>query len=288
MPISDNHLLLLAATAYGGAMSLTFWRVSRGHEPARQINYLLILGGWLVQSVGLWMRGLDAGGCPIRNPFEVLSFVSWSVVLVYLATGKVFRLTFFGTGCASLAALLSLTAFLLPGTEMTRSSSRLGHEPWIETHAAIAFFSYGIFGLLAVLSALYLLQNSALKHKRCSRWFSLLPSIVEMEFLLGRLLLTATAVFSVAMLIGGVHWIQHPEQLGSIKLASANLLWLGWIGMAALRLAGRLYGARLAAAGISLFLFALLILWPIEVARPQPAAARPAPSSVSSLPHYVR
>lgn len=285
--MSDSHLLLLAAIAYVGAMSLTLWRVLRGHEPARQINYLLILGGWLVQSAGLWMRGMNAGSCPIRNPFEVLSFVSWSVVLVYLATGKVFRLSLFGTGCASLAALLSLAAFLLPGMDGTRNYSRLGNHPWIETHAAVALFSYGIFGLLAVLSALYLVQNSALKHKRRSRWFSLLPSIVEMEFLLGRLLLTATAVFSVAMLIGGAYWIQHPEQLGSIKLAFTNLLWLGWLGMAALRLAGRLYGARLAVISIVLFLFALLILWPIEADRSHPAAPQPAFLSASWSPRHV-
>ncbi|NBD37781.1 MAG: cytochrome C biogenesis protein [Verrucomicrobia bacterium] len=267
--MAESHpiLLFLGTLAYLAALGVTLFRVLHRHPPVHTLNFFLILGGWMLQSGGLYFRGLEAGCCPVRNLFEIFQFVSWSVVLVYLITGQVFRLSLFGTSSATLAALLSAVAFLLPGIDETPSVSLLGASPWIEAHAAIAVFSYGIFGLLSALSALYLLQNHSLKAKRFNGIFRFLPSIMEMDTLLFRLLLTACLVFTSAVAIGAVYWVGHPEQVGTWKFLTTVTLWLAYLIVLLLRLRNVLYGTRLAMLSIFLFVAALLTLWPVEANR---------------------
>jgi len=210
---------------------------------------------------------MEAGSCPVRNPFQVLHFVSWSIVLLYLFTGQVFRLSLFGSSSAALAALIGLAAFLIPGGGRTSAYSLLGGDPRIETHAALALLSYGIFGLLAVLSVLYLLQNHSLKTKRHAGVFQFLPSLVEMDTVLLRLLVMACTVYTVSILVGALYWVDNYEQVALPKLATTLALWLAYWAVLLLRAFNRLYGTRLAWTCIALLLTAMLALWPVEASR---------------------
>lgn len=266
-----NHpaewLLLIGTFGYVGALGLTLYRLTRRSEPLHGANLVLILVGWLIQSAGLWSLGIEAGSCPVRNPFEVLQFVSWSIVIIYLFTGQVFRLSLFGTGSASLAAIIGFIAFLIPGGTHIGPYSHLGGDPLIEAHAALALFSYGIFGLLAVLSALYLLQNHSLKSKKGSGIFRFLPSIVEMDIVLMRLLIMACAVYSVSILIGALYWVGHMDQVSIPKILFTSALWIAYCVVLILRASQRLFGTNLAWTCVALMLGALFILWPVEASR---------------------
>lgn len=267
MSSPENWLLLAGTLGYAAALFLTIFRLFNRREPMHGINLLLILAGWLFQSGGLWILGLNAGSCPIRNPFEVLQFVSWSIVILYLFTGQVFRLSLFGTGSASLAGIISLLAYLIPGGTNIEPGSYLGNDPRIETHAALALFSYGIFGLLAVLSALYLLQNYSLKTKKYAGIFRFLPSIMEMDTVLLRLLIMASLIYTVSVAIGALYWVGHMDQVSMPKLVTTMALWLAYWTVLFLRIANRLYGTRLAWTCILLLIAAMVILWPVEASR---------------------
>ncbi|MGC9450996.1 MAG: cytochrome C assembly family protein [Oceanipulchritudo sp.] len=267
MNVPDQWLLLIGTMAYVAALVLTLVRLSHRREPMHGTNLILILAGWLMQTTGLWLVGIEAGSCPIRNPFEVLQFVSWSIVLLYLFTGQVFRLSMFGTGSASLAAIIGILAFLMPGAHTSEPTSLLGGDPRIEAHAALALFSYGIFGLLAVLSALYLLQNNSLKTKRNAGIFRFLPPLVEMDTVLFRLLIMACVVYTVSVGIGALYWTGHLDEVALPKLIFTLALWIAYWVVLLMRAASKLFGTRLAWTCIFLLIAALLILWPVEASR---------------------
>jgi len=42
------------------------------------------------------MRGLDLKHCPVRNLYEATTFVTWTIVAVYLVVGLWSRLRFLG------------------------------------------------------------------------------------------------------------------------------------------------------------------------------------------------
>ena len=267
MTVPDQWLLLIGTMAYVAALVLTLVRVSHRREPMHGTNLILILAGWLMQTTGMWLAGMEAQSCPIRNPFEVLQFVSWSIVVLYLFTGQVFRLSMFGTGSASLAAVIGILAFLLPGAHSSEPSSLLGGDPRIDAHAALALFSYGIFGLLAVLSVLYVMQNNSLKTKRNASVFRFLPSLVEMDTVLLRLLIMACVVYTVSVGIGWLYWIGHLDEVALPKLIFTLALWIAYWVVLVLRATNKLFGPRLAWTCIALMVAALLILWPVEASR---------------------
>lgn len=260
-------LLVSGSLAYLGALGLTATLVARHKGPRHGLNLLIILAGWILQSSGLWLLGMDAGSCPIRNLFEILQFVSWSIIVLYLFTGQVFRLSLFGTGSATLAALIGLVALFVPEKSAISDTSFLGTDPRIEAHAALALFSYGIFGLVAVLSTLYLLQNYSLKRKKHAGLFRFLPSIIEMDAVLLRLLVMACSVYTISIAIGALYWVSNPEEVGLAKLLATIALWLAYWLVLILRLLNQLVGSRLAKSCVGLMAAALLALWPVETSR---------------------
>ncbi|MEX0321273.1 MAG: inner membrane protein YpjD [Puniceicoccaceae bacterium] len=275
----ENWLLLAGTMAYVAALLLTLFRLGNSREPLHGSNLILILIGWFSQSAGLWILGMEAGSCPIRNTFQVLQFISWSIVILYLFTGQVFRLSLFGTGSASLAAIIGFSAFVIPGANRFQPTSYLGGDPRIEAHAALALFSYGIFGLLAVLSILYLLQDKSLKSKSHASVFRFLPSIVDMDVVLLRLLVMACVVYTISVGIGALYFVSHLNEVSIPKIVLTLALWIAYWVALILRVMNKLYGTRLAWMCIILLGAALIILWPVEASRDHshlvPAASTP-------------
>lgn len=267
MLIPDKWLLLIGTMAYVAALILTLVRLSDRRPPMHGINLALILGGWLMQTTGLWILGMEAGSCPIRNPFEVLQFVSWSIIVVYLFTGQIFRLSLFGSGSASLAAIVGFIAFMIPGATHVPENYYIGGDPRINAHASLALFSYGVFGLLAVLSALYLLQNNSLKTKRNPGIFRFLPSLMDMDTVIMRLMVMACIIYTISIAIGALYWFTNLSEVSLAKLILTMALWVAYWLVLILRATNKLFGTRLARVLITLFVAALFILWPVEASR---------------------
>lgn len=262
----DRLWISIAIVWYLGGVGLALVSLLRRKTPPHSIIFGLLLVGFLAQSTGLYLRGMEVQSCPIGNPFEVLQFISWSIMLLFFMTGPIFRLSLFGAAAANLAVSISLISLLFPHWDEGRKGF-FGGNPWIETHAAIALFSYGVFGLLAAISALYLIQNHGLRTKRFPSFLKFFPSLYATETVLHRLILIALLTYSSAVLIGGYYYVTNPEAIQLGKLSFTIVLWTGYFLLWFLNQTTKLYAHRLAWSCIGLFLFALLTLWPVEVNR---------------------
>ncbi|MCC5790664.1 MAG: cytochrome c biogenesis protein CcsA [Opitutales bacterium] len=277
----DRTLMALGALLYGIAFFfvLLFVRRDRSHPPS--ITYGIVVLGWLLQTAGMYLRGLEVGGCPLGNAFEILQFVVWSLVLLYLVVGSSFRVSLLGFFCSGLAALLGLFS-LIPAFDQTRREWMEGVSVWIELHAALALFSYGVFAILALVSAMFLLRDYSLKKKTFHGVFHFLPSIKQLEEIKYRLLVTGLLILSVSLLLGGVNWSQGEGTLYTNKFISTLALWLCYLILMFLRWRQTLQPASQAWAYIGLFLIALITLGPVNASR---GAFAPVPddSDTSSL-----
>jgi ABC-type uncharacterized transport system permease subunit len=244
---------------------------------ASSLTYALMLVGYAFQLAGLSLRGKAVGGCPLGNQFEIFQFTAWSATTLYLVVGVAFRSSMLGyfTGC--LAAVLSLISLAVPAWDATRSSNLFGGNPWIEFHAALALFSYGVFALLALTSVMFLLRNYSLKEKRVGGWFSFLPSILELEVIGLRLLVAAVAILTASLAVGAAWWLRDTASANQGKILVTVAVWAAALAVLALRLAGRLLARRYAWACLALFGAALLSLGPVDSSRHKPAAKDGAP-----------
>lgn len=277
----DRWWMFLGAGVYTTALLITLLNLARRrHQSSAPLIVGILALGFGFQSIGLYWRGLAVRSCPIGNPFEVLQYISWSTMAVYFLAGSIFRMSLLGVFAAIVAAVLSLLSIIVPAWDYEHAANIFGGNPWIESHAAIALFSYGVFGLLAATSAMYLLQNHGLKQKQVQGIYAHLPSVNELDTVNQRLSFVGASVFSLAMIIGSVFWMSEEANVSALKLGVTMCLWWAYLVLAALRLTKRLRGKRFACSALVLFGFALITLGIVQKAPdPAPVDATVLPSS---------
>ena len=265
--ISARNFISIGAFIYLSAFLLGIIRLLLDKPYQRATMYALLLSGFIFQLLGLNLRGIEVRGCPIGNAFEIAQFIAWSLVLLYLIVEPAFKLRLLSLFTAGLASLFSITTLLIPDWDQPYTVEIPGTNPLIELHAALAIFSYAIFAIVALLSAMFLIQQHGLKKKRFKGLYSHLPSVQQLDLIAKRLLITGVFVLSAALIFGVLFWINYPERVPAFKLLSTIILWFGYLTVVVLRLKRCLVTRRHAIAVIGLFLFALASLWPVQSAR---------------------
>ncbi len=267
--LTDRALLWLGALLYLAGFLVGLIGLTRRHSPAglRTMLNILLIGGWGFQWLGLYQRGLAGRGCPLGNTFEIVQFVAWSAMLVYFFVGSTFRGSLLGLFTAGYAATLALVSLLIPQWDLVRGQKLLGNNPWIEVHAALAVFSYGVFGLLTLTSLMQLLKNWSLKNKRLNGLFWFLPSVVQLEQINYRLVLLGVTLLSISLSVGAAWWVRNIESVHLPKLMVTMGVWLAYLIVLLLRWRGRLVSVRFAWVCLILFGLALLSLGPVNADR---------------------
>ena len=270
LPPTDRAFLWLGALLYlAGFLAglLALLRRFHASPPPRAVLNSLLVAGWIAQMTGLYVRGLATGGCPLGNTFEIVQFVAWSAMVLYFFVGTAFRVSLLGLFTAGYAAALALLSLLVPGWDAVHGQKIFGSNPWIELHAALAVFSYGVFGLLALTSLMHLLQNWSLKHKRLNGLFWFLPSVVQLDQINLRMLMLGVLLLSISLGLGAVWWVQDTASVNAPKLLVTVGVWAVYLAVLCLRWRARLVSVRFAWVCLIMFFLALLSLGPVNSSR---------------------
>jgi HemX protein len=267
---TDRALLWLGALLYlAGVITGLLALVRRSSAPApRAVLNSLLVAGWIAQMAGLYMRGLASGGCPLGNTFELVQFVAWSAMVLYFFVGTAFRVSLLGLFAAGYAATLALLSLLIPAWDAVHGRKIFGDNPWIELHAALAVFSYGVFGLLALTSVMTLLQNWSLKHKRLNGLFWFLPSVVQLDQINTRMLALGVLLLTFSLGVGAAWWGRDTASVNLPKLLITVGVWAVYLTMLLLRWRALLVSVRFAWVCLVMFFLALLSLGPVNSSRP--------------------
>ena len=274
--LSDRTWLWIAAAFYLAGFLLGTVALLRERRHSRTWMYIFIWAGFVFQTCGLALRGKAVHGCPISNLFELFQFTAWSATSLYLVIGPTFRLSLLGYFNACLSATLTCVSLLVPVWDSIHRARIPGSSPWIEFLAALALFSYGVFGLLALTSIMYLLQVFSLKRQHLRGFFSFLPSIVDLDHINLRLLTAGAVLMTAALSVGYVHWVHDRDSVPAIKILITGSIWAAYAVALILRLRGILLTKRLAWTCIVLFVAALFSLGIIESSRKTPITVRAA------------
>jgi len=253
-----------------------------GREHNRPVFFGLIIAGFAAQSAGLYLRGVQTHYFPVTNTFELLQALTWVTVFLQLILRATLGLRLLGLFASGLAAVLSLASLLLPGADLPPMVVAGGDgNPWIGFHVALALFSYGVFGLLAVTALMYLLQRHGLEQKRFGGIFRLLPSLAELDALNRQLLLIGVWALTFAVAIGVLDWFRQPGGVSAVKLTVVAAVWAGYLMVGWLRARHRLVAGAYAWACLLLFAFAMFSLWPVSQSLPSPAPVGSFPKTLT-------
>ena len=229
-----------------------------------------VLLGFILQTRGLYYRGMDTHACPLGNGMEMIQFIAWSFVLTYLLIRFIFQLHLLGLFTTGMATLLSIVALACPVLDKpywTESGYEgLFSNPWIELHAAVAVFSYGVFGLLAMVAVMYLLQHAAFRKKQTSAFLRILPSIQQLEQSAEKLLILGVTFLTISVGVGAIHWLKDLGDVSVPKLAVTIFVWVLYLAMLILHRTGHIYAKRFAQAGVLAFVLALVSMGTVSSA----------------------
>lgn len=265
--MTDRQWIWIAAACYlAGVVIGTIALVRNRKQPAGSI-YVIVALGFVAQTLGLYLRGLEVKGCPLGNMFELFQFTAWSATALYLVVGITFRLSLLGYFISLLSVVLSTVSLAIPAWDATRRVGVFGGNVWIEFHAALALFSYGVFALLALTSIMFLLRNHSLKNKQLSGAFAFLPSIRELDVISVRLLTVGVSLLSASLLVGAAYWIRAFETVDLLKLLLTAAIWIAYGIAFVLRRRGKLHGTRLSWVCIALFGAALFSVYFVNSSR---------------------
>lgn len=265
--MSAEAWLWLAAIGHAGNFLTALLFLLRGRRYPQVMMVALASAGLIVQTVGLYTRGLAQGHCPLGNPMEIIQFVVWSTIVMYLVVGPAFRVSLLGFFTVGLAAMLSVVSLSVPGWDHPYTETPFGLTLLGELHAALALFSYGVFALLAATGVMYLIQSYSLEKKARRPVYSLLPSVLELETIHYRLLFLGVILFSVAFGLGAWGWFFGELNVSGIKLFFALVTWMLYFLVLLLRSRRTLLARRFAWMSLVLFAIALLTLWPVDAFR---------------------
>jgi HemX protein len=263
----DRLLFGIATLIYGLVFLLGVYFLRARKQYPLSLLIPLLAVGFAIQTLALNIRGIQLQACPLGNPFEISQFVIWSLVLLYFIVGPALRLRLLGFFTAALASIIGSIFFALPHLDSVHGGGIFGGNPLIELHAALAAFSYGIFGLLALFATMFLIQQYGLRHKLVGGVYRILPSLHQLSQIIHRTLLVGLLFLSAALFVGYLFWSRDADIPMLFKLVFVSLLWLGYL-LSALRIyAHKSLSRRNAFVLITLFVGLLLSLWPVEMAR---------------------
>ncbi len=245
--------------------SFFLWR--KGFREDNRINYLLLLAGFVLNMTALYMRGARFGRCPTSNLYEAITFVTWTILAVYLVIGLWARLRFLGAFASPFLFAMGIFA-LMPGLDTHTVEKPSGIT---DLHAALSLLSYGAFGLSAVAGSMYLSQERNLKFHKMRAVFSLMPPMERLEKVMSRLLLGGFVLLTAGLALSpfllkeryNTYITGNPEI--APKLIWSVIVWLIYGTLLVLHGWFSQRGRRFAYGAVGSFIFVLLTFWGVSL-----------------------
>lgn len=232
----------------------TLYTFGAGRFHPGRLNLVATSAGFAILSLDLWLRGQEQRGCPINSLFDVLIFMSWAIVLIYMIIGPAYRLSLLGTFTSVLVLVLLLFAQLAPLDRTPVTTGPRG--AWVEFHASLSLIAYGAFALAALAGLMYWLQDRQLKRRKGGPLLYNLPPVTHLATANLRLLWLGFGLLTISFAAGFVTGMH----VNSLKFWTSAVIWFLYGALLAL---GRTHGLgprRIALGSIGVFVFALLTL----------------------------
>src|SRR5256885_17234350 len=112
--LTDRDYFLMAVVFYGLSTLYSIFLLRKGFRQDNRINYLLLAGGFAVNSFAMIKRGFNFQRCPINNLYEAMLFIAWTILAAYLVFGLWSRLRFLGAFVSPIVFAIGIFALMPP------------------------------------------------------------------------------------------------------------------------------------------------------------------------------
>jgi len=262
----DRVYLAASTVFFLGGFIYVIIALRTGEHHLPRWNLAAIVGGFVFQNLFLYERGLVHHACPIRNIPEILIFIGWAMVLIYLLFGTAYRLSLLGFFTSPIVFAVQLVGLVAPfdrEAALAVASARGAPNALLETHIAVSLLAYGAFAMACVAGVMFLVQDRLIRRHTLNTLFYNLPPIRYLSnaivrlLALGLFLLTAGIVTALGLY----------ESPGALKLSLIFGMWILYAAFLGVFWIRGMAASTLARASVLAFLLPLLSVWVITLAR---------------------
>ncbi|MBI4709659.1 MAG: cytochrome c biogenesis protein CcsA [Nitrospirae bacterium] len=166
--------------------------------------------GLILQTAYIISRGFSLGRLPLVGPHDTIAFLSASLIAFSIPFSVILKKQpLFHNGLAITAS--AFTVFSLISKQNNAPLPPVLKTLWFEAHVVLAFLSYALFGIAAILGYFYLREKD-----------DNAEGLQYRAILIGYCLFTLSIVFGGvwAYLAWGTYWLWTPKELWT------SILWL--------------------------------------------------------------
>jgi ABC-type uncharacterized transport system permease subunit len=165
-----------------------------------RVAVIITVAGFVCHTLTWIIKSVNIGYLSLTGSNDVLSFLAWMIVLVFLVLEWHYKSQVFGSFVLPLAFLASLYASLLPKQIEPIISHARGI--WLTMHILLAIIGFASFSLACCIGIMYLLQEHQLKSHKPGYLFYRLPSLDTMDRLSYRCISVGFPVMTISVILG--------------------------------------------------------------------------------------
>lgn len=186
----------------------------------------LLYVGIGTHTLSLLILILQTGYLPIKNLYETLLLLAWTIIIIYMLIEYLYKIRVLGAFLIPINSLMLLYANFLPNHVDNLPDSM--RSIWISIHTSAIFISYGVFTLAFCASLAYLIQEKQLDEKKTSIFYYRLPPLEKLDVLSYRLVLLGFPLLTIGIVTGsiwskqvwGTYWQWNAKQIWTV------IIWL--------------------------------------------------------------
>ena len=255
LSVAPSPAFWVAVIAYAAA-SLALLFVLGGHARLRPAAVVLVGVAFVAHGADIGWRG-TLHVHPAQSVREAIGFLAFIITGGYLLASTRYRLTLGGAAVMPISLVMLVVARLTPAGTAPEDLSTLGR-----IHISLATLGVGVFALASALSAIYLVEERALRRKR----FDTLAfkdqgaPLEALDRLSHRLIWVGFPIFTVALVLGAIWVSKLGESLDRPEYPLAAVTWMFYAALLVVRQAYGWRGRRAARLTLAGFAAALLVL----------------------------
>jgi len=257
----NSAILWAAFGLYALSLLFALWRLTQGLPYRRWPKLALVLPGFLFHTQYMWERGLAEGRCPVSNLFETLTFIAWCLVALHLVITLTGRMNYVTVFYMPLVLAIQLAALIAPTDQP--AFHQWQENSWLGLHASVITLGYAAFGLAGAVALMYLVQESQLRKRRIGSSFMLLPPILRLEAVQGRLIMAGFCLLTIGLLSGfvGLQAMRQGMMTGDAKLLWSLAVWGLYLSLVLGRCFWGISGRRMAWLSLTGCVLVLTTFW---------------------------
>lgn len=255
LSVDPSPAFWVAIVAYAAA-GAALLAVLGGFTKLRSAALALVGLAFVAHLTDIGWRGTEHVH-PAQSVREAIGFLALIITGGYLLASTRYRLTLGGAVVMPVSLVLLLLARLTPAGAADDDLTTLGR-----VHISLATIGVGVFALASALSAIYLVEERALKRKKFDA-LSLKQKGAPLEpidRLAHRLVWVGFPIFTVSLILGAVWTSRRGENLGRVEYPLAFVTWIAFATLLVMRAAYGWRGRRAAWLTLAGFGAALLVL----------------------------